>query len=124
MHLKAVAIMEQLLGYDNPGSFVDASGQLVTPAPTPRVHLRQFQADAHLAADQVLVMTGGFSSGEIVESSRGVVQGQPRGLIVIVDAREVTLPVAGVPVDSAGVPVEWATNPLEFAPLETPPADQ
>jgi RNA polymerase sigma factor (sigma-70 family) len=124
MHLKAVAIMEQLLGYDNPGSFVDASGQLVTPAPTPRVHLRQFQADAHLAVDQVLVMTGGFSSGEIVESSRGVVQGQPRGLIVIVDAREVTLPVAGVPVDSAGVPIEWATNPLEFAPVETSPADQ
>lgn len=124
LHLGTVVTVNQFLGYDDAGSFIDESGQLVTPTPTPRVLLRQFQADAHLAADQVLVMTGGFSSGEIVESSRGVVQGQPRGLIVIVDAREVTIPVVGVPVDSAGVPVEWATSPHPIAPVETPQSDQ
>lgn len=89
LHLGTVVTVNQFLGYDDTGSFIDASGELVTPAPMPRVHVRQFQADAHLAAGQVLVMTGGFSSGEIVESTTGVVQSQPRGSIVIVDAREI-----------------------------------
>jgi len=55
----------------------------------PRVVLRQIQAEVHLPPGQVLVMTGGYSPGAITKSEGNIEQGEPKGLIVIVDAREI-----------------------------------
>ncbi|HSH16284.1 MAG TPA: sigma-70 family RNA polymerase sigma factor, partial [Verrucomicrobiae bacterium] len=90
LQLSAIGSVTQFLGYDDAGAFANqVTGRLEEASVVPRVVLRQIQAEVHLSPGQVLVMTGGYSPGAITKSEGNIEQGEPKGLIVIVDAREI-----------------------------------
>lgn len=90
LQLTAIGSVTQFLGYDDPGAFVNqVTGRQEEASVAPRVVLRQIQANAHLAPGQVLVMTGGYLPGVITKSEGNIEQAESKGLIVIIDAREI-----------------------------------
>ena len=90
LQLSVIGSVTQFLGYDDAGAFANqVTGRLEEASVVPRVVLRQIQAEVHLPPGQVLVMTGGYSPGAITKSEGNIEQGEPKGLIVIVDAREI-----------------------------------
>ena len=90
LQLSAIGSVTQFLGYHDAGAFANqVTGRLEEASVVPRVVLRQIQAEVHLSPGQVLVMTGGYSPGAITKSEGNIEQGEPKGLIVIVDAREI-----------------------------------
>lgn len=116
MNLKLVANVKQFHGYEEPWDAAADSApgaEVNAERPIPVIENREFEADVRLAHGQVVVMTGGYShqaNAQFGAELEGKLASSPRGLIVIIDPREV---------DKYGAMVNPVTQASDFTPAKS-----